>query len=119
MKLHQLSLFVENQVGHLTGPCTQLAEAGISILTLTLADAQQFGILRLIVSDWRKALEVLEDAEYVVDVTEVLAIEVPDRPGGLNEILKIVDESGLNVEYMYAFTLAAIQRRFSYSGSKM
>lgn len=104
MKLHQLSVFLENQAGKLKLPCHALAEAGVDIKTLTLADTQQFGILRLIVDDWHKAKAALEGAGLVVNVTEVVAIEVPDRPGGLDSILDVIDEAGTNVEYMYAFT---------------
>lgn len=104
MKIHQLSLFLENKAGQLTEPCTLLADAGINILTLTLADTQQFGILRLIVQDWQKAKNLLEEKGHVVNVTEVVAIEVPDRPGGLKEIVDVIDKGGLNIEYMYAFT---------------
>ena len=85
MKIHQLSLFLENKPGHLVEPCRLLADAGINIRTLSVADTQQFGILRMIVSDWQKATAILKDAGCVVNVTEVLAVEVPDRPGGLAE----------------------------------
>jgi hypothetical protein len=104
MKIHQLSLFLENKPSQLTEPCRLLAEAGIDIRTLTLADTKQFGILRLIVSDWQKGAHLLEEAGYVVNVTEVVAVEVPDRPGGLAELLGVVEKTGLNIEYMYAFT---------------
>lgn len=104
MKIHQLSLFLENKAGQLTEPCTLLANSGVNILTLTLADTQQFGILRLIVKDWQKAKQILEENGHVVNVTEVIAIEIPDRPGGLKEIVDVIDEGGLNIEYMYAFT---------------
>lgn len=104
MKLQQLSIFVENKPGRLATACKPLADAGINILTLSLADTQQFGILRVIVRDWQKALGVLESAGCVVKVTEVLAIEVPDRPGGLAETLQAIGRAGVNVEYMYAFT---------------
>jgi hypothetical protein len=80
-----------------------LARARINLVTLSLADTAQFGILRLIVQDWQTAKMVLEKAGCVVKVTEVLAIEVADRPGGLAQILEIVDRAGLNIEYMYAF----------------
>lgn len=105
MKLKQISLFLENKPGSLTIPCRLLAQAGINILTLSLADTQQFGILRLIVRDWEKAKTVLEQGGCVAKLTEVVAVEVPDRPGGLHEILEIVEQEGINVEYMYAFTL--------------
>jgi len=104
MRIPQLSLFVENKRGHLMVPCRLLAEAGINVVTLSLADTRQFGILRLIVREWQRAKEVLEAAGLVVAVTEVLAVEVDDRPGGLVELLGIFERAGLNVEYMYAFT---------------
>jgi hypothetical protein len=103
MKLHQLSIFLENQPGQLRMACQLLADAGINILTLSLADTKQFGILRLIVKDWSQGQKVLEQAGFVIKVTEVLAVEVADRPGGLAEILKAIEAAGLNVEYMYAF----------------
>lgn len=103
MKIHQLSIFVENRPGHLAAPCKALAEAGINIATLSLADTRQFGILRLIVRDWQKAQQVLQSAGIVASVTEVLAIEVPDRPGGLAQVLTVIEQLGVNVEYMYAF----------------
>lgn len=103
MKIHQLSVFVENRPGHLVLPCRLLAQAGINIVTLALADTQKFGILRLIVRDWQKAKHVLESGGFTVNVTEVVAIEVSDRPGGLAEVLDAIERVGVNVEYMYAF----------------
>jgi hypothetical protein len=104
MKIHQLSLFIENKPQQLRSPIHLLAEAGVNILTLSLADTQQFGILRLIVQDWQKAKDVLEKGGCVVNVTEVVALEVPDQPGGLDNILSVVEEAGLNIEYTYSFT---------------
>lgn len=104
MKIQQLSLFLENRPGKVKVPIRILANAGINILTLSLADTQQFGILRLIVKDHEKARKVLADAGCVVNVTEVLAIDVEDRPGGLASILDAIDEAALGIEYMYAFT---------------
>ncbi len=104
MKIHQLSLFLENKPSQLTEPCRLLAEAGIDIRTLTLADTEQFGILRLIVSDWENGSRVLQAAGYVVNVTEVVAVEVPDRPGGLAKLLSVFENTDTNIEYMYAFT---------------
>jgi hypothetical protein len=104
VKIHQISLFLENKPGHLRNVAQILADAGINIVTLSLADTQQFGILRLIVEDWQKAKSVLEDTGCVVNVTEVVATEVEDRPGGLAAILEILEDGGVNVEYMYAFT---------------
>ena len=104
MKIHQLSVFLENKPGQLRTACEVLAKARINLVTLSLADTVQFGILRLVIEDWQKAKTVLETAGCVVKVAEVLAIEVADQPGGLAQILEIVDHAGLNIEYMYAFT---------------
>ena len=86
-------MFVENSPGHLRAPCQALADAGINLATLSLADTQQYGILRLIVRDWQRAKAVLEAAGFVVNVTEVLAIEVPDRPGGLADVLRAIEQA--------------------------
>jgi len=104
MKLNQLSVFLENKPGRLSVPCKKLAEGGFNITTLSLADTHQFGIMRLILPDWEKAKQTLEEAGMVVNVTEVVAIQVEDRPGGLAKILEVVEEARMNVEYMYAFT---------------
>ncbi|HUI08274.1 MAG TPA: ACT domain-containing protein [Verrucomicrobiae bacterium] len=104
MKIHQVSVFLENKPGQLRTACDVLGRARINMVTLSLADTAQFGILRLIVQDWQKARAVLEKAGCVVKITEVLAIEVADKPGGLSQILEIVERAGLNIEYMYAFT---------------
>ena len=103
MKINQLSLFLENKPGHLNAICRTLAEAKINIVTLSLADTQQFGIVRLIVAEWEKAKQILEQANYVVNVREVVAAAVPDKPGGMAEILDVVGKAGVNIEYMYAF----------------
>jgi hypothetical protein len=104
MNIHQLSLFLENQPGKAVEPCRLLARAGVNIRTLTIADTQQFGILRLIVSDWARGRELLQEAGYVVNETEVVAVEVADRPGSLAGLLETLAASGVNIEYMYAFT---------------
>jgi len=104
MPLKQLSLFLENKPGQLTRPCRLLADAGINIVTLCLADTQQFGILRLIVREWQRAARLLEDAGCVVNVSDVLAVEVADRPGGMAALLAALDDAAINIEYTYAFT---------------
>ncbi len=105
MKLQQLSLFLENRPGRLGAPLAAIAAAGINILTLALADTAQFGILRLIVRDWDKAKRILEEAGWVVNLTEVVAVDLLDRPGGLAEALEVLESANLNIEYMYAFSL--------------
>ena len=101
--LKQLSLFLENEPGHLKLPCQALGRAGIDILTMSLADTRQFGILRLVVRDWERAKRVLEEAGCVVTVTDLLAIEVQDRPGGLAELLERFEAARLGIEYLYPF----------------
>jgi hypothetical protein len=107
MKIEQLSVFLENRPGRIEAPCAILAQAGINILTLTLADTERFGILRLIVREWERAKRLLSEAGYVVKATPVAAVQVEDRPGGLCELLKIVEDAGVNIAYMYAFTIRA------------
>jgi len=103
MKIQQLSIFAENKPGHLAGPCRLLAEQGVDIRALSVADTQRFGILRLIVNDAAKATKILETAGHVVKTTEVLAVEVADQPGGLAQVLAALENSPVNIEYMYAF----------------
>jgi hypothetical protein len=107
MKLQQLSLFLENKPGVLREPCEALAAAGIDLLTMSLADTAQFGILRFIVRDPVRAKQVLEDAGMVVRMTEVVPVEVDNKPGGLARALAAIEEAGLGVEYMYDFGAAS------------
>jgi hypothetical protein len=104
MKIRQLSLFIENKPGQLAAPCRRLADHGINILTLSLADTEKYGILRLVVDDWQRAEQVLSARGFVVNVVDVLALEVADYPGGLADLLALLDEAGANIEYMYAFS---------------
>ena len=103
MTIKQISLFLENKPGHLASICKALADAKINIVTLSLADTQQFGIVRLIVEDWERAKDVLEKAHFAVNVHDVIAASVRDEPGGMAELLDIVEAAGVNIEYMYAF----------------
>ena len=105
MKVKQLSLFLENKPGSLSRPVALLAKAKVNILTLSIADTQQFGILRFIVRDWEKAKALLEKDGFVVKVSDLVAIEVADEPGGLARILTTLEKSKVNLEYMYGFTL--------------
>jgi hypothetical protein len=103
MKVEQISIFLENKSGRLADVTNVLGGAGINIRALSLADTTDFGILRLIVNDNEKAKEVLKANGFTVGKTEVMAVEVSDRPGGLSEILNVMKDNGINVEYMYAF----------------
>ena len=102
MKAEQISVFLENRAGRLAEVTDTLAQAGINIRALSLADTSDFGILRLIVCDHEKAKAVLKEKGFTLGRTSVVAVEVPDQPGGLNSVLELVSTNGINVEYMYA-----------------
>jgi hypothetical protein len=103
MKVEQISVFLENKSGRLSEVTRALGAGGVNVRALTLADTTDFGILRLIVDDNARAVELLKKQGFTVGTTSVVAIEVPDRPGGLADILDLIGRAGLNVEYMYAF----------------
>ncbi|MEN6645510.1 MAG: ACT domain-containing protein [Armatimonadia bacterium] len=101
--VEQVSIFLENKSGRLAEVCTTLGKYNINIRALCIADTSDFGILRLIVNDPVTATEVLQKAGFSVGSTAVIALQIPDRPGGLGGILERLDAGGINVEYMYAF----------------
>ena len=103
MKAEQLSVFLENRAGRLAEVTHTLAEAGVNIRALSLADTSDFGILRLIVCDPDLAKQTLKEKGFTLGRTSVVAVEVPDRPGGLDSVLQLVSKHDINVEYMYAF----------------
>jgi len=103
MELEQISVFMENRPGSLADITGVLARADVNIRALSLADTADFGILRLVVNQPDAARCALKDNGFTVGTTTVLALEVPDRPGGLWQILQILATAALNVEYMYAF----------------
>ena len=103
MAIQQLSVFVENQKGKLLGTVKTLAEAGINIRAMSIADTKDFGILRLITSDNQKAMEVLAD-ESIVNTTMVIAAKMEDRAGALYQVLQILSDAQINIEYLYALT---------------
>ncbi len=103
MQVEQIAVFLENKSGRLAEITSILAANDINIRALSVADTADFGILRLIVNDVAKAQEVLKKGGFTVSKTEVVAVAVPDRVGGLAEVLRAVTEGGYNVEYMYAY----------------
>lgn len=103
MKVQQISIFLENKSGRLSEVTRILGNNGINIRALSLADTTDFGILRLIVNDADKANRVLKENGFTVGKTDVIAVEVDDKPGGLATILEILNRENINVEYMYAF----------------
>jgi hypothetical protein len=103
MRVEQIAVFLENKSGRLAEITRILAENDINIRALSVADTADFGILRLIVDKVDLAKEALRAGGFTVGKTNVIAVEVPDRSGGLASVLQVVNEVGLNVEYMYAF----------------
>ena len=110
MKVRQISIFMENRAGRLAEVMQLLGDSGVNIRALSLADTSDFGILRLIVNDVDKALNALRKSGHTVSVTDVVAVEVPDRPGGLAGILGPLSQAGIKVEYMYAFVEKATDK---------
>lgn len=103
MKVDQISVFLENKSGRLADVTRTLAEHRVNIRALSIADTIDYGLLRLIVNDPAVASRILSQQGFTVNNTEVLAVEVPDYPGGLAGIIEILAAKGLNIEYMYAF----------------
>lgn len=103
MAVKQISIFIENKEGRIKKAIDTLAQQNINIRALSIADTTKYGILRLIVSDNKKAIAALEDNGFVVRENEVIIIAVPDEPNGLNSTLAVFDEKGINLEYLYAF----------------
>ena len=103
MSLKQISVFVENKPGMMQRLTDVLAKNEIDMRALSLAEASDFGIVRIIVDDVYAACTILRDEGFIYNVNKVLGVAIPDEPGGLNDVLVILNEAGINVEYMYAF----------------
>jgi hypothetical protein len=101
--VRQISVFVENKPTKLAEAMKLLKNSKINIRAMALADTKDFGILRLIVNDTEKTVDILRDASYAVTVTEIVAISIPDSPGQLSRVLDVLGDSGVNIEYLYAF----------------
>ncbi len=103
MTVKQISVFVENKPGRLSELTEFLEKNDIDIRALSLAETEDFGILRIIVNDPYKTVTVLKEANYVCSVTKVLAVEIPDQPGSLSKVLQILGKNNINLDYTYAF----------------
>ena len=112
MTINQLSIFVENKAGTVADITKSIASAGVSIRALSVADTQEFGILRLIVSDVEKAKDALHKNDCVVSVTKVIGVEIPDVAGGLSSVLELMSDNNINVEYLYAFITISGQHAY-------
>ena len=103
MVVKQISIFVENKEGRIKKAIDTLAKENINIRALSIADTAKYGILRLIVSDNKKAIDALEKDGFIVKENEVILLAIRDEPNGLNSTLAIFDEKNINLEYVYAF----------------
>ena len=102
MNVKQLSVFIENKAGRVSEVTDQLGRAGVNIRGFSVSDTADYGIVRLVVNEPERGLEVLRDAGFAVKSNDVLCVELPDHPGGLASILKIVSGAGVNIEYVYS-----------------
>ena len=107
MAIRQISVYLENQNGSLEGALEVLYKAGVDLRAMSLADSQKFGMLRLIVRGTDKACEALRAAGYVLADNPVVAVEIPDEPGGLLKVLSLLAAEGVNIEYSYAYLTAS------------
>ena len=103
MLVKQLSVFIENKSGAVSDVATLLGKNNINIRSLQIVDSTDFGILRLIVDDSKKALDIVKEAGYTAKLTDVISVVVPDKPNGLNELLKILTENNVELDYLYVF----------------
>lgn len=112
MKIHQLSVFVENKPGRLIEVTRAMADANIDIRALSIADTSDFGILRLIVDRPEEAVASLREAQFTVSLTEVIAVAMDDTPGSFHRVVKLLGDQGVDIEYMYAFLSRCDQRAY-------
>lgn len=110
MIIKQLTVFLQNDIGRLEELTRILGENGINISALSVAEAESYGIMRMIVSDTEKAMEILKAAEFTVKTTEVLSLDCPDIPGALHEALQILSGEGVSIRYMYGYSDNGIAR---------
>lgn len=104
MTVKQISVFIENKPGKMATLCSDLSKNDIDLRAISLAEAADFGIVRILVDDAYAAMTVLKDAGYICSLTNVIAAEVNDEPGALAKIVTVLGDAGINVEYMYAVT---------------
>ncbi len=109
-EIKQISLFVENKPGRMAKVSKTLSDSGVNIRALTIAEAGDFGVIRRVVDDPERGYRVLKENGFTVSTTDVLAVEMKDTPGGLYEIVNALGESGVNVDYAYAFVTAKAQK---------
>ena len=101
----QLTVFIENRTGRLSEVLSVLKDSGVNILSMSLADTTEFGLLRLIVNDAAKGRETLNDKGFTSLLSDVSIIQIPHKVGALQELLKVIDERGVNIDYMYGLSV--------------
>jgi hypothetical protein len=104
MPIKQISVFLENKCGRLASVTRTIGDHDIDIRAFSIADTTDFGVLRLIVNRPDDAVQVLQEGGFTVSMTEALAVQIPDQPGGLAGVLELMQDAGVNIEYMYAFS---------------
>jgi len=102
MALKQLSIFLENRTGQLAEISSLLADNGIDLRALHISETADYGLLRLIIADWQSAEKILKDSGVLVSTTDVITVSVPDKPGGLSSLLKVLADENISVSYMYS-----------------
>lgn len=112
MNVKQISIFTENKPGRIAALCKTLSENNIDLYSISVAEAADFGIIRILVEDAYTAATVLRDADYVCSLTDVIAIEVNDEPGALAKIGSVIGDAGINIEYMYSVTNRKIGKAY-------
>ncbi len=103
MLVKQISIFIENKAGRIADATSCMADAGIDLRAMSVADTSGFGVLRVIVDEPDEAIRALKECGFTVNTTDVIAILVPDKPGSLSEVLAVIKEHHMDIEYMYAF----------------
>ncbi len=112
MKITQISVFLENRKGRLYEVCSLLGENDINIMALTIAETENFGVLRIVVNKPDDAIRLLKEKGFAANQTEVVIVEVEDKPGGLAKILKILNNNSINIEYMHAMLSKHSEKSF-------
>ncbi|HTY45904.1 MAG TPA: ACT domain-containing protein [Patescibacteria group bacterium] len=110
MRINQISVFLENTKGRLFEVCSVLGQHKINMRALTIAESQDFGVLRIVVDKPAEAVKILKENGFVTSLTDIVAVEVDDRPGGLAHILEVLSKEDINVEYMYGFVEKALEK---------
>lgn len=103
MLVNQIAVFLENRKGRINDFARVLKEQNVDLISMSIADTKEFGILRAITRDNEKAVQALKDAGFTVVTSELIGVEVDDRPGGLSDVLSILNNKDVDIEYLYSY----------------